>query len=704
MSTGSLATPRSYHTATLLLNGKVLVAGGSAPRPLASAELYDPASGTWTSTGSLTTKRYQHTATLLPDGKVLVAGGYNTTQGNVVASAELYDLVSGTWTVTGSLANARAEHTATLLPNGKVLVAAGSPFSGGPLTSAELYDPASGIWTATGSLATGRSLQRATLLPNGQVLVEGGLNSNAIASAELYDPVSGTWTVTGSLAQARRSHTATLLPNGKVLVAAGSDGSNFLASAELYDSASGIWATTGDLSTARDEHTATLLPNGEVLVTGGERSIGVTLESLASAELYHPAIARWQRVANMNYKRHNHTATLLPIGQVLVTGGANCGDDCPPDHRGRAELYNPTTRTWTNTGSMASSRWNHTATLLPNGKVLVAGGYGRDLHFSGSLVTAELYDPATGVWTPTGSMNTTHSYHTATLLPNGQVLVAGDINVSTMNSAELYDPATGMWTPTGSLVNGRYEHTVTLLPNGQVLVAGGFRNMGSVSAELYNPATGVWTPTGDLTTDRAFHTSTLLPNGQVLVAGGASVASAELYDPATGAWTPTASMTTPRYRHTATLLPNGQLLAAGGRGHDTPPFTCLASAELFDIGLGFVRPDWQPQIATAISLLELGSSLVLTGSRFQGISQGSNGTSQDSSTNYPVVQLRSTDNSQISFLTVDPIAGWSGTAFASTPVNNFPPGPALVTVFTNGIPSDSKSLMIVTVTGHPGAH
>ena len=297
----------------------------------------------------------------------------------------------------------------------------------------------------------------------------------------------------------------------------------------------GIWTATGDLGAPRDQHTATLLPNDQMLLAGGERSVGVTLESLASAQLYHPAIGRWQRVANMNHKRHGHTETLLPNGQVLVTGGAPCGDACSPDRRGSAELYDPTTRTWTDTGSMASARWFHTETLLPNGQVLVVGGSGRELHDSGDLVTAELYDPATGMWTPTGSTTTPHAYHTATLLPSGHVLVAGSIASTTMQSAELYDPATG-----------------------------------------------VWTPTGDLTTARVFHAATLLPNGQVLVAGGASLETAELYDPVNGMWTPTASMTTPRSRHTATLLPNGQVLVAGGRGHDTPPFTSLVSAELYE--------------------------------------------------------------------------------------------------------------------------
>src|SRR5205823_6014211 len=150
--------------------------------------------------------------------------------------------------------------------------------------------------------------------------------------------------------------------------------------------------------------------------------------------------------------------------------------------------------------------------------------------------------------------------------------------------------------------------------------------------------------------------------------------------------------------HSATLLPNGKVLVAGGFNNTSH---YLDSAELYDIGLGFMRPDWQPQIATATSSLITGSSLILTGSRFQGISQASSGNGQDSSTNYPVVQLRAIDNSQVAFLPVDPIAGWSDTAFNSTPVNNFPAGPALVTVFTNGIPSDSKYLAVAAPTPTP---
>jgi WD40 repeat protein len=340
-------------------------------------------SGTWTATGSLNTAREYHTATLLPDGKVLVAGGYDG-NGFMLASAELYHPASGTWGATGSLHTERDFHTATLLPNGKVLVAGGFTFTSGFIASAELYDPATGTWTATGSLATAHYLHTATLLPNGKVLVAGGADSSGfLASAELYDPATGTWTATGTLATPRYFHTATLLPNGKVLVAGGYDAGGALASAELYDPASGTWTATGTLATPRYLHTATLLPNGKVLVAGGLDSNYITI---ASAELYDPASGTWTATGSLSTVRYGQTATLLPNGEVLVVGGvAHAGP------LARAELYDPANGTWTATGSLITARCcTPSAILLPNGKVLVAGGFGRN---SALLASAELYTP-----------------------------------------------------------------------------------------------------------------------------------------------------------------------------------------------------------------------------------------------------------------------------------------------------------------------
>ena len=316
IQTGGLATARYSHTATLLPNGKTLVAGGIANSggSLASAELYDPASGMWTATGSLVNARDSHTATLLPNGKVLIAGGVGT--GGSLASAELYNPASGTWMATGSLASARYYFTMTLLPDGKVLAAGGINFTSGSLASAELYDPASGIWSTTGSLTTPRDVHTATLLPSGKVLVAGGAGPGlSFQSSELYDPASGTWSAIGNLVTKHIEHTATLLPNGKVLVA----GSNAccVGDAELYDPASGTWSATGNLVTPRTEHTATLLPNGKVLVVAGENDGFI----LGSAELYDPATGTWMATGNMMGGRTNHTATLLPNDEVLVVGG-----------------------------------------------------------------------------------------------------------------------------------------------------------------------------------------------------------------------------------------------------------------------------------------------------------------------------------------------------------------------------------------------
>ena len=295
-ATGSLGTGRYSHTATLLPNGKVLVAGGidDNSTALASAEIYDPASGTWSPTGDLTIVRASHTATLLPNGKVLVAG----------YGAELYDPATGTWSPTGDLGTGRSGHTATLLLNGKVLVA------GGGHAGAELYDPATGTWSATGALAHARSLHTATLLPNGKVLVVGGSYSEYFP-AEIYDPAgnggAGAWSTVGTNRVPRQEHTATLLPNGTVLIVGGWNSQGFTDSVEIYDSASGSW---GGTASPRFVHaTARLLPNGKVLVV-----------EFGRAQLYDPATGTWSDGPFL-FDSLWHTATLLPNGKVLFAGG-----------------------------------------------------------------------------------------------------------------------------------------------------------------------------------------------------------------------------------------------------------------------------------------------------------------------------------------------------------------------------------------------
>ncbi len=349
--------------------------------------------------------------------------------------------------------------------------------------------------------------------------------------------------------------------------------------------ASGTWTSTGSLQTPRDGHTATLLSNGNVVVVGGEDNNGV----VASTEVYSPSTGSWTASGNLNTARSNASAMLLVNGSVLVAGG--CVSNCLGATTATAEIYNSTNGTWSTTGSMVKARTYFAMVLLSGGKVLVAGGCTK-LNANGcGGVTAgvEIYNPSTGRWTSTGSMNAARGNLTATLLPNGRVLVAGGINAANnpLGSAELYNPATGKWTLTGKMITARDEHTAVLLATGKVLVAGGENAVGVTTAktELYNPSTGKWSATGNLNTSRLEHTASMLMNGKVLIAGGNNVtannttvlSSAELYNPSTGVWSKTGKMSSARVGHTATLLASGQVLAASGSDANND----LASAELY---------------------------------------------------------------------------------------------------------------------------
>jgi len=532
-----------------------------------------------------------------------------------------------------------------------------------------------------GALIAARYHYAGTLLPNGKVLVAGGYGgTTTLSSAEVYDPSTDEWSTTGNLAAARILHTSTLLPSGKVLIVGGfGDGVGPLASAEVYDPAVNVLSATESLATARRTHTATLLPNDKVLAAGGFGG-----NALSSAELYVPGTKNWSAAASLAAVRNNHTATLLPNGKVLVTGGFNTST------LSSSEVYDAATLAWSPVGSLTTARYTHTATLLPNGRVLVAGGFN-----SGDLSSTEVYNAATQVWNPAASLATARRLHTATLLPNGKVLVAGGRNGGILTSAELYDPATNTWSAVGPLAVARYNHTATLLPSGKVLVAGGFNTGYVASAEVYDPATNAWSTVGSLGTARYLHTATLLPNGNVLVAGGyngATLSSTEVYDPASKTWSAAGPLGSARRSHTTTLLPDGAVLLAGGDNAGM-----LSSAELFKYDLQF-QLAWQPVIINTNSPINLlgVNHIVLGGTRFKGISEASCGNTNNSASNYPLLQVRRVDNEQISFVLPDPSSPYADDAFSSRSLNGFSPGVVLVTVITNGIPSESAILSIIS--------
>ena len=298
---------------------------------------------------------------------------------------------------------------------------------------------------------------------------------------------------------ARQDHTATLLTTGRVLVVGGSGITNLLSSVESYDQDSGSWTNTGTLSIPRRDHTATLLPDGKVLVAGGS-SLATNLYwfDLTSAELYEPTLGTWKVTGSLNTRREWHRATLLSTGKVLVAGGYTFDSTNLTDiYLSSAELYDPATGAWTETGAMTAARKFHTLTLLPDGKVLVTGGFDGSRYLS----SAEVYDPASETWKAVGPMSVGRVAHTAILLPNGKVLIAGgtgSINPGYLSSAELFDPATRTWTVVGALNTGRTDQTATLLANGRVVIAGGgSTNRILPSVELYDVGLGFldsWRP------------------------------------------------------------------------------------------------------------------------------------------------------------------------------------------------------------------
>ena len=399
----------------------------------------------------------------------------------------------------------------------------------------------------------------------------------------------------GSLIEARAYHTATLLPDGRVLVVGGANGngeeSRILASAELRDPVTGTFGPAGSLIDARIYHTATLLPDGRVLVVGGLTMPQETTghrdpRFVPAAEIWDPASGTSIPTGSLVKLRFYHTATLLRDGRVLVLGGYGWDVAIAP-----AELWEPFSGSFSPTGSPAEARYGNTATLLPDGRVLVVGGAADGVLFA----SAEAWDPVTGSFGPAGSLADARSGHTATLLPDGRVLVIGGRGSSgedsvALTSAELWDPVTGSFAPTGSLAEARSGHTATFLPDGRVLVAGGTGDSGDplASAELWDPVTGTFGPTGSLTEARVAHAATLLPDGHVLVIGGqgldhGALASVELWDPVGGEFSTSPFSSTEggtRDQNSPTTFPSSSMSMRSPPGRESRPETAVRPAEL----------------------------------------------------------------------------------------------------------------------------
>lgn len=323
-------------TLTVLQDGRVLIAGGSdrTQHTLAAAEIFDPATNTFASTGAMTTSRAGHTATLLTDGSVLLVGGNNwdASSFTTLASAERYDPVTGTFLPVGGLAAARQGPTATLLVDGRVLIAGGDDGHGAALASAEVYDPAKSAFASVPNMSVPREGHTATLLSNNRVLLVGGdtsiqfPNLSPAQTSEEFDPATDTFSAGAPMTEAREEHTATLLSDGRVLIAGAlnwtTDGLDVYylgeRSAEIYDSASDIFNATASMNIGRMSHFAILLVDGTVLLGGGTDENG---NDSATAEVFDPVTEKFTLTGSMQAGVTGAPAVLLKDGRVLVLVG-----------------------------------------------------------------------------------------------------------------------------------------------------------------------------------------------------------------------------------------------------------------------------------------------------------------------------------------------------------------------------------------------
>lgn len=320
-----MKVPRAAQAETTLLDGRVLITGGfgtESDSDPASTELFDPATDRFTFGPSMTAPRYGHSATLLSDGQVLIAGGFSGSGGEVLDSAEVYDPATERFIPTGRMLALRADHEAVLLQDGRVLIVGGTGLDFDFLESAEIYNPGSGAFTATGPMSVPREGFTATLLQDGRVLVAGGHvgrheQREIYASAELYDPGTGHFTPAGNMTIPRHKHDAVLLADGRVLIVAGADASDdagLYDTAETYDPVQGRFEPTGELNDPRYKFrgTSILLPDHRVLVAGGA----------TFPEVYQPDKGTFTPFADpLGRAPFFATAALLPDGTVMLCGG-----------------------------------------------------------------------------------------------------------------------------------------------------------------------------------------------------------------------------------------------------------------------------------------------------------------------------------------------------------------------------------------------
>jgi len=608
-SAPSMSRARNSATATPLADGRVLVTGGydrkvvQLPNPdqqpfcclriditaLATSEMFDAKTSSWSSAGNLGHARYGHQAVTLMDGKVLVVGGQDQ-PGNpaaYLASAELFDPSTGTWAGAGDIEAPRSGFTLTALADGRALLAGGlAPDGVTVLRSTLLYDPHTNAWAQGPDMKDARTEHGAALLKDGRVLVTGGVDKlGRLATSEIFDAATGAWITTGALRTARSDAVAVPLHGGRVLVAGGRGSKTGLADSEIFDPNAtgafpvprtvvgpGTWAIKPTLPVPSYAQDLRLLKDGRVLMLSGGGYPGYV------AQIYDPRSATWTTSFTRTSDQQFTAGTALADDRVLLVTLDSEG--LKP---AKAEVIDPLTgaaRAAVSPGTLGSARLD----LLPDGRVWLTGGPAGDKR---SL----FYDASADRWSPGPDVPNDLYVGTVTWIPGGRVLVGGILK------AMVLDPRSGQWSEARGFPGRWNSYSATMLPNGDVLLAGGTEDqmqtdgrllsVGTTRVMRWNHLTGLLERARDMTAPRPFHSTVVLRDGRVLFAGGIAsadsgsdpVSTAELYDPVKDTWSSAQSLPEARSQMTGVLLPDGTVLEVGGWALFNPARTMAYAPE-----------------------------------------------------------------------------------------------------------------------------
>lgn len=495
-----MARKRAEHAAVLLPDGRVLVGGSSGGRSASNfgkPEIYDPRSNAWQAIASTDVGLYA-SAVLLMDSRVLFVGGAAEMEDGPRATV-LYDPVADRWSAGPRTLTTHANHGLLLLKNGEAFVVAGTGANGtGVSRRSERFDPLAestvanaetGMWRAAASMRRSHGVGVGLSLADGRVLMAGGVDWSrpepVHAEVETYDPATDTWTDEPPMTTARAVAVSALLPGGQVLAAGGignlsgdqGEATKRSRSSELRDPATGNWSPTGDMKVARETSAWGVLGDGRVMVVGGTVIDDAGAYTVTAAtEIFDPVAQTWSSAEALGVARDSHSVATLNDGRLLVAGGFTRWDDeeGSPGITRSAEIYDPSSGRWSRTGEMRMARAMQAMVPLADGRMLVAGGFTID--GAGKRVasaSAELYNPATGAWTTTGSMLHPRFDAAIVRLASGEVLVLGGSDgVGALDAAELFDPMRGRWQTTERLAQARLLPTVVRLSDGRILVAG----------------------------------------------------------------------------------------------------------------------------------------------------------------------------------------------------------------------------------------